>query len=196
MYADDDSQGRLTGVPDKNSDDLTWIYPKYVSALKTFICPATKNYLRPPITLTPPGGQPTVVYQDLTDNAKNPGLTNGHSYEVFGFWHSLQYLPIPKKTLKTVSSYHHKNTVSQFGFGPDTVAGPVNTWLILDADDPKGTGADYDNYPDPADNHGKDGVNVVFCDGHAEFVNQKNYLYKYELSQDGGRSSITPLYGP
>jgi prepilin-type processing-associated H-X9-DG protein len=192
MYADDDAKGRLTGTPNYDSDDLSWLHPSYIPAIKSFICPATKNYIRPPITLNAPGQPPKTVYQDLTGNARDPGFTNGHSYEVFGFWHSRQFMPVPQKMQSTVQSYTHKNTVAKFGFGPTTKAGPVNTWLILDADDPPST----ENWPEKGDAHGADGVNVVFCDGHAEFVTQKTYLYKYEFSQDGGRSDITPVYGP
>jgi len=191
MYADDDEQGRLAGVSGFADDDLTWIFPDYVPALQSFICPATKNYIRPPITLRPPGRPPITVYEDLKNNATN-SVIYGHSYEIFGFWHSTQprHAPIPQKTQSTVSSYAHKNNA--FGL-QGTVAGPVDTWLILDADDPPRS---QDNYPNRGDNHGADGVNVIFCDGHAEFVTQKNYLYKYELSEDGGRTAVTPLYGP
>lgn len=192
MYADDDAKNRLTGAPTFDSDDLSWLHPTYISALKSFVCPATKNFIRPPTTLNAPGQPPKTVYQDLGGNARDTGFTNGHSYEVFGFWHSRQFLPIPQKTQSTVQTYTHKNTVAKFGFGPTTRAGPANTWLILDADDPPSG----ENWPEKGDAHGDEGVNVVFCDGHAEFVTQRTYLYKYELSQDAGRSQITPIYGP
>ncbi|MGI8965558.1 MAG: hypothetical protein ACR2H1_05645, partial [Limisphaerales bacterium] len=48
-----------------------------------------------------------------------------------------------------------------------------------------------ENYPNPLDNHGTDGGNVGFCDGHLEWVPLKKYNYKYEFSEDSGRQ-ITP----
>src|ERR1035438_2567999 len=43
MYGDDDDTHALTGVCNFGDDDLNWLYPQYVSNLKTFICPATHH---------------------------------------------------------------------------------------------------------------------------------------------------------
>src|SRR5437867_2664347 len=43
MYADDDSKNALSGVANYSDDDLNWLFPVYVSNLKSFICPSTKN---------------------------------------------------------------------------------------------------------------------------------------------------------
>jgi prepilin-type processing-associated H-X9-DG protein len=73
------------------------------------------------------------------------------------------------------------------------VPGPSQTWLTVDGDnlfksDPQ---TRPNNYPDPGDNHGSDGANANFCDGHAQWVKEKNntYLYFRELSQDEGRAT-------
>lgn len=192
MYADDDSRGRLVNVASLSIDDFNWACPTYIKNLKTFVCPSTKNYVRDKTTtLNPPGGPVTTYYDDLKENAKGAGLTNGTSYEIFGFWHSRQFLPVPQKTQSSVQSYAHKNDA--FGLR-GKIAGPASTWLMLDADDPPWS--PNDNYPDKGDNHNDGGINANFCDGHAEWISQKTYIYKYEFSQDGGRTSITPLYGP
>src|SRR5438445_13766463 len=54
--------------------------------------------------------------------------------------------------------------------------GPSDIWIIYDEDD-LGAGPDLANgdYPDRGDNHGTEGGNVVFCDGHATFVKQSKY---------------------
>jgi prepilin-type processing-associated H-X9-DG protein len=72
----------------------------------------------------------------------------------------------------------------------DLVPGPSRTWLTLDGDnlfasDPS---TRPNNYPDPSDNHGIDGANANFCDGHAEWVREKGkyYLTLREMSQDEG----------
>ena len=49
-----------------------------------------------------------------------------------------------------------------------------------------------DNYPDPGDNHGSAGGNVVFCDGHAEWVPQKLYLYSFERGTDEWHPAVIP----
>ena len=48
MYADDfrghltaDSRGRAAGERLDGDDDVTWLYPRYIAALQTFICPST-----------------------------------------------------------------------------------------------------------------------------------------------------------
>jgi prepilin-type processing-associated H-X9-DG protein len=46
----------------------------------------------------------------------------------------------------------------------------------------------YNNYPDKSDNHGADGGNANFCDGHVEWAKEKGkrYIVLRELSQDEG----------
>ena len=56
---------------------------------------------------------------------------------------------------------------------------------MVDAD--AGSGA-RSNYPDPEDNHGADGMNMNFCDGHAEFVPRKRWMEVWNFSQDTNRA--------
>jgi len=107
---------------------------------------------------------------------------NGHSYEVFGWFRGTN--PKQHKTVSTILNYvHKKNAFGLKGVAP----GPVNAWLFLDQDEPNKDGG-KENYPDSTDNHGSDGGNVAFCDGHAEWVPQSQYVYKYELSEDENRT--------
>src|SRR5207249_4515773 len=46
LYADDDAKHALTGTEDYSDDDMNWLYPRYVSNLKSFTCPSTKNIPR------------------------------------------------------------------------------------------------------------------------------------------------------
>ena len=59
---------------------------------------------------------------------------------------------------------------------------PCNIWLMYDGDDgisyPSGKTSNND-YPDYIDNHGTAGGNVIFCDGHAEWVKQSGYPEKF-----------------
>jgi prepilin-type processing-associated H-X9-DG protein len=56
------------------------------------------------------------------------------------------------------------------------------------------TWAGAQDWPDADDNHGIEGANFVFCDGHVEWIAPPQWLYRWELSQDDGRSEIA--YSP
>ena len=74
-------------------------------------------------------------------------------------------------------------------------ASPSDIWIIYDADDagagtpPRNNNGDY---PDPGDNHGTEGGNVVFCDGHATFVKQGKYLESFFRGTDEYHQVIAP----
>src|SRR5690349_10049166 len=109
MYSEDDSQGRLTGslattpAALEADDDLNWLhgfgkaFPEYIKDLHVFVCPTTRNYVRPDIWSAlnyPPGSAQVIIeLNDLMDKANGANFggmasqaTNGHSYEVFGAW--------------------------------------------------------------------------------------------------------------
>src|SRR5437763_11682362 len=46
LYADEDTRNALTGVENYSDDDMNWLFPMYVSNIKSFTCPSTKNVLR------------------------------------------------------------------------------------------------------------------------------------------------------
>src|SRR5206468_10594316 len=46
LYADDDSKHALTGTGNYSDDDMNWLFPRYVSNLRSFTCPSTKNIPR------------------------------------------------------------------------------------------------------------------------------------------------------
>jgi prepilin-type N-terminal cleavage/methylation domain-containing protein/prepilin-type processing-associated H-X9-DG protein len=175
MYADDDKKGALSNTASIGDDDLNWLYPTYISTLHSFTCPSTQHFIR---TNRMPSGK----LLDLTDNAKSKNAP-GTSYELFGYFRGVKELPI-QKTQGSVLTYAHKNNA--FGLR-GVVAGPSRIWLILDADD-SATG-NIGNYPDRLDNHGALGGNIAFCDGHAELVRQRNYVYSFELSEDNNRTA-------
>jgi prepilin-type N-terminal cleavage/methylation domain-containing protein/prepilin-type processing-associated H-X9-DG protein len=134
----------------------------------------------------------TRYLQSLLDNADGRNAVGntlnpdgGHSYEVSGFFNgengtSQADGKNTRKTQKTVNSHTLRNgEQGNYHFGGQ-VPGPSRTWLIYDADDPGvGTGTvDRPNgdFPDKGDNHSNEGGNIVFADGHAEWVPRKKYI--------------------
>lgn len=192
MYANDNN-GSLTGTYEYYDDNLNWLYRDYVHNLNSFICPATQNFIR----------ATNMVKNDINSQMDVADLRNfavsrmhfpGHSYENFSWWRTPDEFPNStpersgtRKTESRVQTYAHKN----FALGlRGMVAGPSRIWLQVDADSYFATypGA-INDYPDPGDNHGAEGHNANFCDGHVEWVQVKGnkYLVARELSQDEGK---------
>ena len=198
MFAQD-WDGKLTGCKDYADDNINWLYPAYVGAVNSYVCPSTHNSVRGNLyavgannTYT---GLPELV--DLQDFAIGKNAP-GYSYENFGFWSNPNSTEDgvtvfgTRKTESRVNTRTHNNIVSGNFFGiTGMVPGPSRTWLQVDADDvrPPGPPNNYNDYPDAIDNHGADGANANYCDGHAEWVPRKKYIYTYELSQDQGRTT-------
>jgi len=196
MYAQD-FDGNLAGSSTGYYDDnLNWMVQGYAKNRNVFLCPSTQNYIR---TNASANGD----LLDLQKFAFNRGYTNGYSYENFSWWRyegpakngyaneatgangSLSQTQARKTEQRVSTRKHYSNE----GLGiKDLVAGPSRTWLTLDGDDNFNPENIYNNYPDKSDNHGADGANANFCDGHAEWVREKGkyYLTLRELSQDEG----------
>ena len=222
MYADEDTKNALSGTANYSDDDMNWLFPQYVSNVKSFICPATKNFVRDTnwvvvTTTTPapytPDDSGVVNYQerlhgasrylpDMVNNAPGKEGIDGHSYEVAGWLNArgaggVQGAMI-RKTQPIVAGYTYQlNNANfpQYNYRGQR-GGPSDIWIIYDADDKDYSGADptrrNEDYPDAGDNHGIDGGNVVFCDGHAEWVPRKLYLMKWFRGTDEFHDPIVP----
>ncbi len=213
MYAEDDDKKALTGVANYGDDDLNWLFPQYVPAGKSFTCPSTRNAV-PTTNAIPFGasfaptyggtvvdGVPadyserlhgaTTYIHYLMDNAST-GKTAplGHSYEVAGFFRGANGTSTAngmntRKTQSTVGAYTYKQ--AQLGTKYNFLgrrASPSEVWIIYDADDPTGGNRPNQDYPDEGDNHGTAGANIVFADGHAEWVKQVKYVGSFILGTD------------
>jgi hypothetical protein len=183
------------------SDDLNWLYgfgsqtaapgKGYVPNLQSFVCPSTKNYINPTNfnTLNPENTTEFVkILQDLANKAKDRESTDGpypiggHSYEVFGWWHLYNYASFglqgfPRKTLSSVQTYVNHNYAA--GIAP----GPSKIFTIIDRLEPH-AGVNYENTPNRFDAHGIAGANVIFTDGHAQFVTTRRWQDVYKTSED------------
>ena len=134
----------------------------------------------------PPSGP--LVLRDLRKYAGNKTYTPGTSYELFAWWADYGPAPGPApKTQANVQSWVYQYT-SKYDYNHSFKgmnAGASRACLFLDGDSSYlGTRS---NIPDSVDNHGADGGNVSFCDGHAEFVSarpEKKYIQMIYLATD------------
>ena len=208
MYADDfkghliDDSHVYTGGPvgsytpnyrQEGDDDLNWMYPRYVSNLKSFICPSTKNGIDPNKTaLYGDGGAfgfPR-YFVDLTKSSTSANATNGHSYEVLGNIRvsSTGVLAVdrPKLTQNFVNTHsitYYTTPAHPNGLPSGTKLGPSRTWELHESDN---GGVNVE--PDEGDAHGRDGGNVQYCDGHSSWVPRKQWRQQYNLTRDDTRT--------
>ena len=219
-YADDDPRTALSGVTTYADDDLNWLYPQYAPNVKGFICPSTKNVVDPSVIvnllpgdsgLSGPGVSGVLLYTDrmhgntrylphLLNNAPGNNGTNGHSYEVAGYFAGQNGSTVggpfnvnERKTQKTVMSRIYRTPQGGTRYNVlGQQASPSVVWILYDEDDVGGTDRQNEDFPDPGDNHGAEGGNVIFGDGHAEWVSRKRYVGSFIRGTDEVHSlSIT-----
>jgi prepilin-type N-terminal cleavage/methylation domain-containing protein/prepilin-type processing-associated H-X9-DG protein len=138
----------------------------------------------------------------LIDNASGKDGTIYHSYEIAGYLNGRtaagnNLINPVRKTHASVAGYTYK--LDNRGAAAFSIynylgsrGGPSDFWLIYDADDQAGADRPNGDYPDPGDNHGKDGANITFCDGHAEWVSQKRYMQSFFRGTDEYHPAIVP----
>lgn len=191
LYAQD-NKGDLVGsswnpiylphspLSDRNAadDDFNWLYPRYVAAFGSFICPSTRHVVRTNMVEKP---SRELAVMDLMNNAK--GMTGpGTSYEIFGVFGG-----IGKKSEELVNRF----TIKKYVDGPiGARPGAAQVFLFTDADDISGP-LDNNNWPDAMDNHGAEGTVFAFCDGHSEFVTRRKFLRVWNLGSDSDRVAPT-----
>lgn len=197
LYAQD-NRGILSGPSTSYyDDDLNWMYQNYAKNPKLFVCPSTRNYVRTEPAFVKPNGD-LIDLSVLTQDKNSPG----YSYENFSWWRRLGSGPAEqtdgttgiqqRKTESRVQSRAHTKSVDGLGL-QGAIPGPSQTWLTVDGDNLTFAQTNptlYPNdYPSVNDNHGADGANANFCDGHAEWVREKGKYYHRlrELSQDEGQ---------
>ena len=132
----------------------------------------------------------------------------GTSYEVSGFLDGnnsiVQNVYNIRKTQKSIVSYKYQSVCSYSIATSPTASktvtfnmvgqngSPVTMFILYDADNSMTYGGhtSNDNYPDSMDNHGKDGGNVLFCDGHAAWVQQAAYPQMWAVGTDEAVFSV------
>ena len=192
MYSDEDPKGAFANTQDDGDDDATWVYDNgFVRNVKSFVCPSTQNLIRTNLYRNLTTGQ--ISLYDLSYAVGCKMQLPGTSYEIFAFWGYSSYgstgpYPSARKTRTNVQNwaYHWKSSLYPYcNTFIGTVGGPSRACMWLDGD--SGYAGTRNNIPDPVDNHGKDGGNVSFCDGHAEYISarpESKYIQMIYLATD------------
>ena len=125
------------------------------------------------------------VVRDLLNTAVNKDATNGTSYEVLG------EVRTNKVTQQFVNTYVLAHNTQLMGTRP----GPSGFWIFHDSDnglDKTGAAGTGNNQLDASDNHGIDGGNVAYCDGHANWVSRKRWRYEWNITRDANLTDPMP----
>jgi len=144
-HSADNDKGPVLPTPDNDTDTFEPLYPRYLSDFRIFVCPRTVNRVD------------DVAH--LRNNARDAyDQDSGHSYE------------IRSRTRKDVTFPDGSRFAKETQKDPRRFKG--NGCIVMDADDDSdGDGGEENNWPDhPTDNHGAEGYNVGFLDGHVEFI--------------------------
>jgi prepilin-type N-terminal cleavage/methylation domain-containing protein/prepilin-type processing-associated H-X9-DG protein len=207
MYADDfkghlvdDTHKPCAGAPlyapnyrYEGDDDFNWMYPAYVSNVKSFICPSTRNTIDKNVTLSyqagytgdPASGKPYIP--DLSDVAVNKDATNGHSYEIVANVRISStgntLADRPKLTQNFVARHTLGNAVTGTAFYNKMPVGykpgPSGTWWTYDSDN-----GGVNTQLDDDDAHGKAGANFAFSDGHSSWIPYLRWQRVYSVGRD------------
>jgi prepilin-type N-terminal cleavage/methylation domain-containing protein/prepilin-type processing-associated H-X9-DG protein len=160
MYSTENKRGVYIW-PYFEMDDLRCLYPTHLKDLNVAICPGTDNTV------------PTADH--LRNNAQRGPRDDrgGHSYEVRQIWQAGTVFPdglsFPKDRVvrPNGTSYEIDPLKTSKRFRQ-----PSRVCLLMDADDDADGGGtiDLNNWPDRGDNHGAQGTNVSYLDGHVEWT--------------------------
>lgn len=205
-YSNENKSGVFIPLLYDYEDNIGWFFPDYISDDNVSVCPSTKNVIRPNLMLSEEFGDDVLRtygrdfqsdhFWTARDKADNTG---GHSYEVRAWFFAGRYLD--GQIVFGESSVGDQLGWSQRDvpdiFGPPTrnvvktnrsVQFPDRTYLIVDNDfdesplaPQKGRADGINNWPDPWNNHGIDGYNVGYVDGHASFVKRGPGMIKMYL---------------
>jgi prepilin-type N-terminal cleavage/methylation domain-containing protein/prepilin-type processing-associated H-X9-DG protein len=189
-----DGSGYAPGKRTPDDDDVNFLYHGYVVNPQSFVCPSTRNQVK-----TQPNDYAVNLHtmqkdlKDLTRSADNrDDSVHGHSYEVLGEVRTTDAnlignpLPITNKvTLTFVNTYSLLYYKAMPGHRP----GPSGFWFFHDSDN-----GGINNWIDSADNHGAEGGNVGYCDGHANWVKAPNgdWRREWNITRDDNLKEPTP----
>jgi len=175
MYSEDNALGSYTGDSFEypgfrwgSDDDVNYLFPNYVPTLRSFACPSTRDVIETNTVVSESGDDQRLV--NLMFCAAESEARHGTSYRTLG----MMALEV-RKTQNAVLTHTRVNDPKGLAVGPAQV------WLHFDQDPEISR---LLNSLSAQNNHGVDGANVAFCDGHVQWTPQHSYRDSYDLSQD------------
>lgn len=178
-----------------SGNSLGFLFPKYIRDNNVAICPSTRNQIRPTYfwSYTSYGEDASAYYYDSNKvpydivNTATTVESYGASYEPFG-WYSKgvfdgrivdgRRVGTFQQQMGVTNSRDPRSKMTAVTYDvlkkAGKLYGPTNlTMLLMDKDDDSDGSVDafpMNNWPDMKNNHQRDGFNIGFADGHAEFV--------------------------
>jgi prepilin-type N-terminal cleavage/methylation domain-containing protein/prepilin-type processing-associated H-X9-DG protein len=174
-----------------SSDDNLFIlwYRRYAKSLALFSCPATTYKVRAPESVIKVPDVNGMRYDITTGGLKNRSdFERVAQTDTQGFGTSYEYNPWydwiedGKSMTTTIDWYYGKKPFKYDQmFKKTSMRRPTPAYCMLmhDADESGSVrgapaGKATNNYPEPWDNHGARGLNMLFVDGHSTFILRKN----------------------
>ena len=193
--ATDDKYGIQMPTFDGTDDGLAHLYPNYLQAVELGVCPSTNNICRSDNMLLAGAGIPGLrggtyydrdVPSDWTRAAYSASYDKGgQSYEVFAWMSGKVIFPDgsrfngevvgsineQRRGLPPLPNRFYSNPTTSVLKTSHNVDNTSKVMLVLDADrnDPANPD-DRENIPDVTNNHGEEGLNMNYLDGHASWV--------------------------
>jgi prepilin-type N-terminal cleavage/methylation domain-containing protein/prepilin-type processing-associated H-X9-DG protein len=188
-------------------DNIGWLFPDYISDYNVAICPSTRNQIRPGLMLSEDlGSDATALYsrdflRDTFFAARDrDDSSGGHSYEIRGWFYAGKYLDgtviyaPPTSSVGDQLGWSREDAPELFDLQTRNVVKtaarvlfPDKCYLAIDNDNDQsvipgiGRPDGINNWPDAWNNHGKEGYNISFVDGHAAFYKSDAKLVRMYL---------------
>ncbi len=206
-YSNDVRQGYFIPAYFDWEDNIGWLFPEYIADYNVAVCPSTRNVIRPDVMLSDDQGSEVqdVYGRDFIRDTYWAGRDRfddqgGHSYEIRAWFTAGKYLdgrpivvPPPvtvgdqlgwnRDQMPIVFTLQTRNLLKK----QSNVTFPDRCYLIIDNDNDQsilpsvGRPDGINNWPDPWNNHGTQGYNISFADGHAAFFKANASLVKMYL---------------
>lgn len=163
------------------SDDnllVLWLY-RFARSSSIFTCPSTRHTLRLPDRIVKVPTAWGLRFDPYTNGQVRNDFARLAQEDPDGFGTSYEYAAVYYYgTRRTRVTWYHAaapfEVEAMFKSSATLFPHPARNILMLDADDggnvtgANGTG--INNYPEPWDNHGSAGLNMLFADGHAAWI--------------------------